>query len=200
MDDFLAAVGVLHGQIEGRTGASAQTANIHAPAFRRVGKRGLQFDELGEVVVVQRVGLAEVSAGVELIVPGLAGRRSFLKEQDHGFHSGSLKRAAGAVQNRVQVAAFQQQFAETHRGVVGVGQERVLDDHARSPACFQDLDESLQEQKRGFSRANREVLLNLFAFLPAERWIDHDHIDSVFVLNVGEVLGERVRVDDDLHL
>ena len=72
----------------------------------------------------------------------------------------------------MQVAAFQQQFAETYRGVVGVGQERVLDDHARSPACFQDLDESLQEQKRGLSRANREVLLNLFAFLSAERWIE----------------------------
>ena len=71
---------------------------------------------------------------------------------------------------------------------------------ARPPARFPELDESLQEQKRGFSRANGEILLNLFAFLPAERWIDHDHIDSVFVLNVGEVFGERVRVDDDLHL
>ena len=70
----------------------------------------------------------------ELVVPRLPGRRSFLKEQDHGLHSGSLNRAARAVQNRVQIAAFQQQFAETHRGVVGVGQEPVLDDHTRPSA------------------------------------------------------------------
>ena len=156
-----------------------------------------KFTEIwSRVFVVQRVGLAEVSAGVELVVPRRSGRRSFLEEQDHGLHSGSLKRAAGAVQNCVQVAAFQQQFAEAHQGVVGVGQERVLDDHAHPPAGFQHLDESLQEQKRGLACANREILLDLFAFLPAERWIDDDHVDSVFVLNVGEVFGERIGVND----
>ena len=54
----------------------------------------------------------------------------------------------------------------------------------------------LQKQKRGFARADREVLLDLFAFLAAKRRIGDDDVEAVFLLNVGEVLGERVGVND----
>jgi hypothetical protein len=71
----------------------------------------------------------------------------------------------------VQVATFQQQFPQTHRSVVGVGEEGVLDDDAPPTARFENFDEPLQKQVRGFARADREVLLDFFAFLAAERWI-----------------------------
>ena len=193
MDDVFPAVGVLHGQIES---CLVDAAGFHAPAFRRVSDRLLQFHELGEVVVVQRISLAHVSTGVQLVVPDFARGRSFLEEQHDGFYSGSLERAAGAVQNGVKVAAFQQQFSQAHGGVVGVRQERVLDHDPRPSASFQDLDEVLQKQERGFARADREVLLDLFAFLAAKRRIGDDDVVAVFLLNVGEVLGERVGVND----
>ena len=56
--DFLAAVGVLHGQIRfGRGQRPVWFSYVHAPAFGRVCFGLLQGDELGEVGVVERVGL-----------------------------------------------------------------------------------------------------------------------------------------------
>jgi hypothetical protein len=49
-------------------------------------------------------------AKTKAIVPRRSGRRAFLKEQGCGLHSGFLKRAAMAVQNRGQAAAFQPKF------------------------------------------------------------------------------------------
>ena len=169
---------------------------VHAPALGRVGEGLLQLHELGEVVVVERVGLAEVAAGVELVEPDLARRRAFLEEEHHGLHARALERAAGAVEHGVQVAAFQQQLAQAHRGVVGVGEEGVLDDHAAAPAGLEDLDEVLEEQERRLAGADGEVLLHLLALLAAEGRIGQHHVVAVLLLNVGEVLGERVGVDD----
>ena len=90
----------------------------------------------------------------------------------------------------------EQLVAEGSRGVVAVGEERVLDDHAGAAAGFQALDEVLEEQERGFARLDGEVLLDLLALLAAERGIGQDHVVAVALLDVGEVLGERVRVDD----
>ena len=164
--------------------------------FRRVGEGLLQRHELGQVVIVERVGLAHVAAGVELVEPDLAGRRALLEEQHHRLHARALERAAGAVEHRVQVAAFQQQLAQAHRGVVGVREERVLDDDAAAPAGLQHLDEVLEEQERRLAGADGEVLLHLLALLAAEGRIGQHHVVAVLVLNVGEVLGQRVGVDD----
>ena len=56
-------IGVLHGQIK-RLRINGRY--VHAPAFGRVGLGLLKLDELAEVGVVERVGLAHVAAGVEL--------------------------------------------------------------------------------------------------------------------------------------
>ena len=191
--DFLAAVGVLHGEVEGRL---VDALGVHAPALGRVGEGLLQLHELGEVVVVERVGLAEVAAGVELVEPDLARGRAFLEEEHHGLHARALERAAGAVEHGVQVAAFQQQLAQAHRGVVGVGEEGVLDDHAAAPAGLEHLDEVLEEEEGGLAGADGEVLLHFLALLAAEGRIGQHHVVAVLLLNVGEVLGERVGVDD----
>jgi hypothetical protein len=111
--------------------------HVHRPALRRVGKGLLQLHELGQVVVVQRVGLAHVAAGVELVEPDLARGRALLEEQHHGLDARALEGAAGAVQHGVQVAAFQQQLAQAGAGVVGVAQEGVLDDDGRAAAGLQ---------------------------------------------------------------
>ena len=54
----------------------------------------------------------------------------------------------------------------------------------------------LQKEKGGLAGADREVLLHFLAFLAAEGRIGHHHIDAIFLLNVGEVFGEGVGVDD----
>ena len=169
---------------------------IYAPALGRVSEGLLQCDELGKIVVIERIGLTEVTAGVELVEPDLAGWRTLLEEEHHGLHTRPLERAAGTVEHGVQVAAFQQQLAQAHRGVVGVGQEGVLDDHARPSASLEHLDEVLEEQERGLAGADGEILLDLLAFLASEGRIGQHHVVAVLLLNVGEVLGERVRVDD----
>ena len=141
---------------------------VHAPALGRVGEGLLQLHELGEVGVVERVGLAEVAAGVELVEPDFARRRAFLEEEHHGLHARALERAAGAVEHGVEVAAFQQELAQAHGGVVGVGEEGVLDDHAAAPAGLEDFDEVLEEEEGGLAGADGEVLLHLLALFAAE--------------------------------
>ena len=68
-----AAIGVLHRQV---VAGSVDARHIHAPALRRIGLGLLQFDEFGEVVVVERVGLADeggqVVADQRLVVVNLA--------------------------------------------------------------------------------------------------------------------------------
>ena len=79
-----------------------------------------QLDEFGEVGVVERVGLAHVATGVELVVPDFASLRPFLKEEHHGLHARALERAARAVEYAMQVALFEKLLAQTHGSVVGV--------------------------------------------------------------------------------
>jgi len=54
----------------------------------------------------------------------------------------------------------------------------------------------LEEEVRGLARLDREVLLDLFAFLATERRIGQDNVVAVLLLNVGEVLRQRVGVQD----
>ena len=173
----------------GRTSSGRCPATSTLHVLGESAKVFLQLDELGEVGVVERVGLAHVAAGVELVVPDLARRCAFLEEQHHGLHARALERAAGAVEHGVQVAAFQQQLPQADGGVVGVGEEGVLDDDAAAAAGLEDLDEVLEEQERGLAGADGEVLLHLLAFLAAEGRIGQDHVEAVLLLNVGEVLG-----------
>ena len=55
----------------------------------------------------------------------------------------------------MQVAALEQHLSQADRGVVGVREERVLDDDAAAAAGLQDLDEMLEEEKRRFAGADR---------------------------------------------
>ena len=190
---FLTAVRVLHGEVEGRF---VDALGVHAPGLGRVGKGLLKLDKLGEVGVVERVDLAQVAARVELVEPDLARGRAFLEEEHHGLHARALERAAGAVEHGVKVAVFQQQLAQAHRGVVGVGEEGVLNDDAAAPASFQHPDEVLEEEEGGLPGAYWEVLLHFLALLAAEGRVCQHHVVAVLVLNVGEVFAERIGVDD----
>ena len=153
-------------------------------------------DELRQIVIVQRIGFAHIAARIELIKPDLARRRAFLKKQHDGFDACALERAAGAIQHGVQVAAFQQQLAQADRSVVRIRQKRVFDDDAAASARAQNLDEMLQEQKRRLARADGEVLLHFLALFAAEGRIGEHDVVAVFFLNVGDVFGQRVGVDD----
>src|SRR5207248_2248832 len=105
----------------------------------------------------------EVAAGVELVEPDVARGRALLKKKHHGLHARALKGAARTVQHGVQVTALQQELPQAHRGIVGVGEERVLDNDSAAPAGPKDLDEVLQEEERRLARADGEVLLDLLA-------------------------------------
>ena len=114
---FLAAARVLHGEVESRR---VNGFGVHRPALGRVGEGRLQLHELGQVIVVERVGLAEVATGVELIEPDFAGGCAFLEEQHHGLHARALEDAAREIKDGVEVAAFEQVLAQAHGGVVGI--------------------------------------------------------------------------------
>ena len=80
MGDFFAAARVLHRQVEGFL---VDGLGVDGPALGRVGLGLLQLHELGQVVVVQGIGLAQVAAGVELVEPGLARGRAFVEEEHY---------------------------------------------------------------------------------------------------------------------
>ena len=67
---------------------------------------------------------------------------------------------------------------------------------AARPPAFSDLDEVLQEQEGRLAGLDREVLLDLLALLAAEGRVGQDHVVAVALLDVGDVLGQRVGVDD----
>jgi len=128
----------------------------------------LQFHEFGEVVVVERVSLAEIAARVELIEPDLARGSAFLEEKHYGLHARPLERTAGTVEDSMQIAAFQQELAQTHGGIVGVREKGVLDDHADAPAGFQDFNEMLEKKEGRLAGTNGEIPLHFLAFFTAE--------------------------------
>ena len=193
MRNLLTTVGVLHRQIKG---LRVNGRHIHTPAFGRVGLGFLEFDELGEVGVVERVGLPHVAAGIKLVEPHLARLCAFLKEEHDGLHTRADERASGAVEHGVKVAFFEEFLPQADGGVVGVREEGVLDDDPRAAAGLEDFNEMLEEEERGLAGADGEVLLHFLALFAAEGRIGDDDVEAILFLNVGEVLGERVRVND----
>ncbi len=122
--------------------------------------------------------------------------RAFLEEQHHGLHARADEGAAGAIEHGVQVAFFEQLLAQADGGVVGVGEEGVLDDDAGAASGLEDFDEVLEEEEGGLAGADGEVLLHFLALFAAEGRIGQDDVEAVLFLNVGEVFGQRVGVDD----
>lgn len=166
------------------------------PGVGTVGEGLLQFHELGQVVFVEGVGLAQVAVQVQLVEPDLPGGFALFEEQHHGLHPGTGEGASGQVQYGMQVAVFQQGLADGHGGVVGIAEKGVLDDHTGLATRLQDLDEVLQEEGGGLSGLDREVLLHLGAFLATEGRIGQHHVIAVLFLNVGQVFGQGIGMDD----
>ena len=156
----------------------------------------MQRDELGEVGVVEWVGLSHVAAGVELVEPDFAGGRTFFEEEHDGLHARADEGAAGAVEDGVEVAFFEEFLPQADGGVVGVRQEGVLDDDARAATGLEDFDEVLEEEERGLAGADGEVLLHFLALFATEGRVGDDDVEAILLLHIGEVLSERVGVDD----
>ena len=96
MHDFLAAGGVLHAEVKNRR---VDRLVVETLAFGRVGKGLLQLHELPQVGIIERVGFAEVATRIKLVVPSLASRRPFLKEEHDGLYTCTLEGTAGAVEH-----------------------------------------------------------------------------------------------------
>lgn len=148
MPHLFISVGILHRKLKRRR---VNALHINTPAFRRFPQRFLKRDKLGEVIVVERVRFAKASARIQLVEPDSASRSPFLEEEHDGLDARTLKRAAGTVEHGVEIAAFQEQFAEAHRGIVGIREKRILDYDAAPPTGLEDFDEVLQEKERGLA-------------------------------------------------
>src|SRR5262249_46800189 len=48
----------------------------------------------------------------------------------------------------------------------------------------------------GLAGLDRKILLHLRPLLAAERWIGQNNVETILALDVADVLGERVGVDD----
>ena len=105
MDNLLVAVGILYREIEG---ALVDGGYIDRPGVRRVGEGFLLLDEICEIVVVEGVGLAQVTAGVELIEPDFASRRTLYEKQNNGLDTRALKDALRAIEYRVEGTGFEE--------------------------------------------------------------------------------------------
>jgi hypothetical protein len=69
-------------------------------------------DEVGEVGIVERICFAEITAGIELVVPDLAGTRPLLEEQADGLDTCALESAAWTIKDGVKVAFFEELLAK----------------------------------------------------------------------------------------
>jgi hypothetical protein len=64
------------------------------------------------------------------------------------------------------------------------------------PTGLERLDEVLHEQESRLTRFNRKVLLNLLALLSPKRRVGQDHVKTVLLLDVIDVLTQRIGVND----
>ena len=64
------------------------------------------------------------------------------------------------------------------------------------PPSPKHLDEMLEKEEGRLADTDREVLLHLFTLLAAKGGIGQNDVVAVFLLHVGQVLGQGVGVDD----
>jgi len=163
--DFAIDVGIFDGEVEGLL---IDGFGIDGPGLGGIGGGFLKLDEFFQVVVVEGIGLAEIAAGIELVIPDFAGGRALFEEEDDGFDACTLEDSAGIVEDAVEVAVFKQQLSQANRSVVRIGQKSVFDDDAAASARLENLDEVLEEEESGFAGFDVEVLLNFLALAAAE--------------------------------
>lgn len=187
---LLHLVRVLHAEVV----VVVERGRVEAPGVLTLRLGWLKGKELGEVGLGQRMRLGEML--VELVVPHLTGWLALAEEEHHRLHPRSCEHARRQVEHRGEVALREQLLAQGYAGVVGVAEERVLDDDARATTGLEHLDEVLQEHVGSLAALDGEVLLNLLALGTAKWRVGADDADLVAGLDVGERLGEGVRPDD----
>ena len=105
-------VGVLHAEVV----VLAEGRDIDAPRVFAVGCRLLQGKEVGKVAFVEAIGLAEIAAGIQLVVPNFLRGCALVEEEDDGLHACPLEHTAGEVEDGVEVALLLEQLTE-RRGI-----------------------------------------------------------------------------------
>lgn len=166
------------------------------PGFLTVRKASLQGNKVFQVFIIERIGLAHIPPRIKLIIPDLLRGCPFCKKEHHSLHPGPEKGAAGTIQHGMEIAGFQQIPAQGLGRIIGIGEKGVLDHH-RSPAPgLEKFDKMLEKEEGGLAGLDGEILLNLLAFLAPERRIGQDDVVAVLLLHMGEVLGQRVGMED----
>lgn len=87
----------------------------------------------------------------------------------------------------MEVGAFEEEFAQGDRGVVGIGEKGILDDDTGAAAGAEDLEEVLQEEEGGFAGFDGEILLDFGADFAAEGRIGKDDVFAFTFFDVGDV-------------
>ena len=154
----------------------------------------MQGEEVGKVVLVEGIGLAEIAAGIQLVVPNFLRGCALVEEEDDGLHACPLEHTAGEVEDGVEVALLQEQLTEC-RGIA-VAEEGVLDDDASPATRLEHLDEVLHEHVGSLGGVDVEVLLHLASFAATKGRIGKNHVLAVFLLNLRKVLCQCVATDD----
>ena len=101
----------------------------------------------------------------------------------------------GHIEHGVQVAAFQEELAEAHRGIVSVGEEGVLDDlHPPRPPARSILMKCWRKRNAVSPVRMGKFCWTSLRSLPPKGGICEDDVVAVLLLDVGEVLGDSVFV------
>ncbi|CAK8711027.1 hypothetical protein GMJAKD_00215 [Candidatus Electrothrix aarhusensis] len=168
----------------------------NGPGFLTVRKPGLQRDKLLQIPIIERIGLTHIPSRIKLIIPDLPGGLPFFKKEHHSLHPSPKKGAAGAVQHRMEIAGFEQIPAQGLGRIIRVGKKGVFDHHRSPPPSLEELDEMLEKEEGGLAGLDGEILLNLLALLAAKRRISQDDVVAIFLLHMGEIVGQGVGMED----
>lgn len=102
----------LIGVFDGEVAVFAEVTDFYCPGVLTVFAGFLQAEEFCQVIFVERIGLAEIPAWVELVVPDVFCLFSFVEEQYDSMHSGSGEDSAREVEDGVEVGVFKQHLPE----------------------------------------------------------------------------------------
>jgi hypothetical protein len=80
--------------------------------------------------------------------------------------------------------------------VVSVAEESVLDDNTTASTSLENFDEVLQEQVSSFASFDWKILLYLCLLLATKRWVGKHNINSILLLDIGDVLSKCVGVNN----
>ena len=96
----------------------------------------------------------------------------------------------------MEVARFEEVATESHRGIIRIREEGILDDDTSTSTRSENLDKVLEKEEGRLACLDREVLLDLRADLPTKWRICEDDIVAILLIDIVDILRERIGMTD----